>query len=599
MVVAVEQRDDADGHPYVYPGVRARIRRHLEVLYPPRAAREAEAALVEVLAPWFVDGRIPSPPPQLYDERDVVLITYGDQLRTPGVAPLRTLQRFVRERLTDLISTVHLLPIHPWTSDDGFAVADYSAVDPALGDWDDVRAFTGDVALMLDAVVNHTSASHPWFTDFLADRAPHQDFYLTASREADLSRVTRPRALPLLHPFEGTRGTVDVWTTFGPDQVDLDYRNPEVLAAVTDAILNYVAHGARLVRLDAIAFLWKQIGTSSIHMTQTHEVVKLWRTIIESVRPGTLLITETNVPHAENVRYFGRGDDEAHLVYQFPLAPLVLHAFDRGDARTLRVWAQGLRPPSDDTTFFNFLGSHDGIGLRPVEGILPPDDRQRLVERVRAHGGGVSFRANPDGTVSPYELNTVFFDALSDPTADEPLDRQIDRMCAAHAILLALAGVPAIYLHSLLGSRNWREGMEESGSLRTINRRKLDADEVGAQLDDPATLRHRLFRRLGRMLRVRRGHAAFHPNSPQVVREADPGVLVIDRATADGRSRVLCATSVVNTARLLDVPPTAGLPADAFCEPLLGAPGATTSPDGRLRAEIAPFGVLWLRVPPG
>src|SRR5690625_2575882 len=240
---------------------------------------------------------------------------------------------------------------------------------------------------------------------------------MPATGEVYLTRVTRPRALPLLHPFDAVDGLRHVWTTFSADQPDLDYRNPQVLAAMTQTLLRYVANGARLIRLDAVAFLWKQIGTTCMHLPQTHEVVKLWRTIVDAVAPGTMLITETNVPHTENVSYFGLGDDQAHLVYQFPLAPLVLHAFDSGNTATLRVWAQGLRTPSENTSFFNFLGSHDGIGLRPVEGLLDDDDVQRLVDRVQRHGGGVSFRSNADGSSSPYELNTVFFAALNDPFA--------------------------------------------------------------------------------------------------------------------------------------------------------------------------------------
>ncbi|CAN5180573.1 alpha-amylase family glycosyl hydrolase [soil metagenome] len=583
--------------PYVYPGVVSRLRRHLEILYPPRDAREAEAALVEVLAPWFADRPIPNPPRELLDQSDVVLITYGDQLRAPGEPPLRTLRQFVHQRLAGLVSTIHLLPIHPWTADDGFAVADYERVDPTLGDWAEIEAFRPHTRLMVDAVVNHTSASHPWFRGFLADADGCRDFYLTAHPETDLSRVTRPRTLPLLHPFEGVDGTRNVWTTFGADQVDLDYRNPQVLAAMTAVLLRYVTHGARLIRLDAIAFLWKQIGTSCIHLPQTHEVVRLWRTILDAVAPGTLLITETNVPHAENVRYFGNGDDEAHLVYQFPLAPLVLNAFDRGDARTLRVWAQGLWLPSEETAFFNFLGCHDGIGVRPVEGILPPEDVEALIERVRGHGGGVSYRAHADGSASAYELNAVYFDALSDPAAAEPMDRQVARMGAAQGILLALAGVPALYLHGLLGSRNWREGVEQTGSLRTINRQKLDVAQVQAELDDPSSLRHAVFHRLARMLRVRRSEPAFHPKAPQRIHGGDPGLLAIERVALDGSSRMLCVHSVVGEERVLELRAAAGLPRGAALEPLVGGPSGHTAADGSLRLPVGPFGVVWLRVP--
>ncbi|MGH3364611.1 MAG: alpha-amylase family glycosyl hydrolase, partial [Nocardioidaceae bacterium] len=444
-------------------GLGASLHGHLARIYgaPPAAGLAARfAGLTEQFSREWADGL--AVPESLFDETDVVLIAYGDQVREPGQAPLATLRRFLGEHNGGVISGLHLLPHYPATSDDGFAVADFAAVDPALGDWADVEALASEHRLMLDAVLNHTSASHPWFAGWLADDPAYDDFYLDLDPTTDLSSVVRPRTSPLLTRFESARGPRWVWTTFSADQVDLNYGNPEVLLAVTRELLRYVAHGARMLRLDAVAFLWKEVGTSCLHLPQAHEIIRLWRTVLDAVAPGTLLVTETNVPHRENLTYLGSGDDEAHLVYQFALPPLTLSAFQRGSARTLAAWASRLQAPTSETSFLNFLASHDGIGVRPVEGILSEGEVDDLCEAVLRNGGQISARIREDGGRSPYELNSVYLDALAGPEPEDQ-QRQVDRFLAAHSILLALAGVPLLYFHSLVGSRNWSEGAEREG----------------------------------------------------------------------------------------------------------------------------------------
>jgi glucosylglycerate phosphorylase len=583
---------DAAGHPAsraLGDDVLAELRAHLDRLYPEAAADDAARRLV-ALAERFA-ARRRSASARLFDETDVWLITYADQIREDGTPPLRSLHEFLCEHVAGVINGVHLLPFYPWTSDDGFAVADYEQVDPAVGEWADVSAVARDFRLMVDAVFNHVSAANPWFRRWLAGDPDYERFFVTADPGTDTSRVVRPRTSPLLTPVEAVDGVRHVWTTFSADQVDLDFRNPAVLLAVTEALLGYVERGAGIIRLDAIAYLWKELGTSCIHLPQTHEVIRLWRTLLDAVAPGTLLITETNVPHAENVSYFGHGDDEAHLVYQFPLAPLVLDAFATGDARVLQHWAADLRTPSLQTAFFNFLGSHDGVGVRPAEGLLPPARVQGLCERVKAHGGGVSYKANSDGTLSPYELNTVFFDALNPPEAGEPVDLQVARFLSAHSILLAVAGVPGVYVQALLGSRNWQEGVELTGRVRSINRQKLDRAQLEAELADPASLRHRIFTAFTGRIAVRIRQPAFHPNAGQRVLDAGAGVFAIERVARDGGQRLLCLHSTVDAPQIIQLDPS-----DAGDAPLVDlCDGTRYDPGPRgLEVVLPPYGVAWL-----
>ena len=202
--------------------------------------------------------------------------------------------------------------------------------------------------------------------------------------------MTRPRALPLLTAFHTKEGEKHVWTTFSEDQIDLNFECPDVLAEVLDILVMYAKAGAKFIRLDAIGFMWKQLGTTCMHLPETHELIKLMKDVLQEYAPGTKLITETNVPHADNISYFGNGEDEADLVYQFPLPPLTMYSLLKGDASILSSWMAGLKLPGSRVTYFNFLSSHDGIGVRPTEGILSDEDRQFLVEAALKNGGRVS-----------------------------------------------------------------------------------------------------------------------------------------------------------------------------------------------------------------
>ena len=345
-------------------------------------------------------------------EKDSILITYGDQLTSPEEMPLQTLGTFCSENLSGVIGGIHILPFYPWTSDDGFSVVDYRKVDPALGTWDDLATMQEHFRLMFDGVINHISSQSEWFQAFLKDDPNYADYFIVVEDSPDLSRVVRPRALPLLTSFQTPSGEKRVWTTFSEDQIDLNYQNPEVLLEILDILLMYVERGATFIRLDAIAYLWKEIGTTCIHLPQTHQVIQFLRAALNEVAPYAQLITETNVPHTDNISYFGDDSNEAQMVYNFALPPLILHTFRAGDACALSRWTEELSLPSDHVTFFNFLASHDGIGLNPVRGILSADEIDELVEQTLEHGGLVSYKQNSDGSQSPYEMNINYFSSF-------------------------------------------------------------------------------------------------------------------------------------------------------------------------------------------
>ncbi|MDW8425240.1 MAG: sugar phosphorylase [Meiothermus sp.] len=489
---------------------------HLEFLYPGRGGAVLEQ--LQALLKRYPNLAQPTPTPP-WSEKDAILITYGDQITQAGEAPLQTLHRFLRRYLQGVLSGVHILPFYPYTSDDGFSVVDFKQVKPEWGTWEHIQAIAQDFRLMADLVCNHASASSPWFQAFLRDEPKYQDYFTVVAPGTDLSRVFRPRALPLLTPFQTKSGEKLVWTTFSTDQIDLNFANPEVLLEVLDALLFYVKNGAQLIRLDAVGFIWKEIGTACVHLEGAHRIVKLMRLVLDVVAPQVVLITETNVPHKDNIAYFGNGQDEAQMVYQFPLPPLVLHTFRTGDASKLAAWAEGLKPPSEQTTFFNFLASHDGLGVVPAQGLLEPEEIAALVQQALDHGGRVNYKDTPEGPV-PYELCLTLFDALNHPHSDESEDLKINRFMAANAILLSLQGVPGIYIHSLLGSPSDHAGLEESGINRRLNRHKFSGPELEGLLSSPNTRAHRVLARYTHLLKVRAAHPAFHPGAPQVVMES-------------------------------------------------------------------------------
>jgi glycosidase len=485
-----------------------------------------------------------------------VLITYGDAIRSEGEAPLATLRRILNSCVGDAITDVHILPMFPYTSDDGFAVIDYRTINPDLGDWADVAALSRDYRLMFDFVANHVSGTCSWFTDWLAGESRYDGYFVEYDPAFDISLVTRPRTSPLFHSYPRSDGTkATVWTTFSDDQIDINMAGVPTLVEMTDVLLGYIARGASTIRLDAIGFLWKESGTSCMHLPQTHAIIKLWRAVVDYVKPGTQIITETNVPNAENRSYFGNGSDEAHQIYQFALPPLVLHAFTAGTTETLSRWAATVTPVSDTATYFNFLASHDGIGMRPSEGILTEDERYALVQKVLDNGGRVSIKPNPDGSQTVYELNINYLDALA---ASHELNQPAvvaAKGLAAHSILCSVVGIPAIYYHSLFGSSNDRVGLEATGINRRINRETLDAEHLVHELatDERRSI---VFDGIRHMLTVRGQHQAFSPYGPQSVERIDARVFVVRRAPGTD-DEVLCIANV--TDQQVELPTISGV----------------------------------------
>lgn len=558
--------------------VRLKIVNRLNRIYKNRLTDEWLDEFIK-----FIDERKnPNPRPKpKWDESKVFLITYGDTIRKKNEAPLRTLHQFSRKYFKGNISTIHILPFFPYSSDDGFSVEDFYEVNHELGDWQDILNLNSDFELMADLVANHASSKGTWFNQFLKGEQPGANFFFSPSDDFDTSKVIRPRSSDLLTEYKTANGSKKVWTTFSADQVDLNYRNPEVLKEMLNVFLFYLANGIRVIRLDAIAFLWKESGTSCMHEEETHEIVCLFREIMDYTYPGAILLTETNVPHYENITYFGLGD-EAHLVYQFALPPLILHALHFGSGHYLTQWARELNDPRRNTTYLNFTSSHDGIGVRPLEGLMPDEEKEKMVDNMKAFGARVTTRRLGEKDI-PYEINVTFFDALKG-TSTGVDEMQTERFLMSQTIMMSLQGVPAFYILNMFGVPNYVEGVQQTGSNRSINRRKFELSELETLLEE--TPEHKfILNRLIKRINMRNSMIAFSPETQQLVLNLGDNFFGILRKTDRIENSVVCIFNLTNKEKTLRLP--AGLM--EFCRDAL-----TRELHDPEKLNLRPYQSLWL-----
>lgn len=479
-----------------------------------------------------------------WSEKDAWLITYGDSVISPDETPLKTLKQFIDNYFSDSISGVHILPFFPYSSDEGFSVINYSQVNDSLGDWHDIEAISSDYDVMADLVINHCSQRSRWFENFRQQKHPGKDYFITEDHNKNFDNVVRPRTSPLLRETWTVDGDKYVWCTFSHDQVDLNFKNPDVLIEMLTIIKRYLEQGVKIFRLDAIAFLWKEPESPCIHLPQTHEIVRLIRTLIEAHSPQAIIITETNVPNHENLSYFGNAN-EAHAVYNFSLPPLLVQALLSGNSDHLKRWQMSMPPAQNGTFYFNFIASHDGIGLRPIKGLLDEDEVDQLINTLQSFGARVSWRSIENGKQEAYEINIALYDALQG-TDDGPDKWQRQRFICAHAIMFSLEGIPGIYIHSLLATQNDTQRVNLSNHNRDINRKKWDLQELSSLLENPKTHHNYILDTLKNLLKIRCAQTAFHPNAIQYTLHLGSQIFAFWRQSADRKQSIFCLHNVTN-----------------------------------------------------
>jgi sucrose phosphorylase len=568
--------------------IRERVSLHVKEIYGEEDAEEITEDLME--AANMSEQVLPvALGTSKWDQSDVFLIAYGNSIVREGRPPLRELNNFLVRDLKETFSGVHILPFNPYSSDDGFSVIDYTAVDPALGTWENIAAIESEFTVMADLVINHCSRESTWFKNFVKNKAPGRGYFIDGMEFEDLSKVVRPRSTPLLTEVETVDGVRQVWCTFGEDQIDLNYRNPDVLLEIVRVIRFYVEQGIRYFRLDAIAFLWKESGTTCVHLHQTHELIKLLRLVIENLEPNAVIITETNVPNRENLSYFGN-DNEAHLIYNFSLPPLLLHAVLNGDCRHLKTWMMSMPPARRGRAYLNFIASHDGIGLRPAEGLLSTEELDGLLETIRDGGGEISMRRMPNGELKPYEANIALYSAMARPIGSEEDGLQAARFICAHTIMLAMEGLPAIYIHSMLATENDREGMAKSGRERSINRHQWPAEALEAALGDDSRHHKAIFEEMKRLIEIRRHQPGFHPNATQYTLHFSDEIFAFWRESLDRDQSIFALHNVSAKKQSIPLMELNLIATESWRDLLSGT--AYTNLEAVI--ELEPYGCAWI-----
>ena len=486
-----------------------------------------------------------------WNESDIFLITYGDSIVSEKNKKLKTLKNFVDEFIKPYFNNIHILPFFPFSSDDGFSIIDYKKVRDDLGGWEDISLLSQDYRVMADIVINHASRQSEYFDEFLKGSGAYKDFFISLDKDEGFENVVRPRSSDLFQEMDISDKKKYLWCTFGHDQIDLNFKNPEVLLFFIELIYLYLKNGVKVFRLDAVAFLWKEKGTNCLNLPQTHEVVKLIRTLLDNYNQNTLLITETNLPNLENLSYFGNGD-EANAIYNFTLPPLLIWTLLMGDSTALRKWSMSMPPAKENTTYFNFIASHDGIGLRPTENILTNQERDTLIDIVKEFGGVISNRKKPDGTETVYELNIALLDAMKGTF--KGIDHmQVERFIACHAIMLSLEGIPAFYIHSVLGTTNDYELMKKNSQNRSINRKSWDSNEIKKRLLDEKSISNQVYKSIINLIKIRKKQPAFHPNAIQFTFNLGKNFFGIWRQSLDKKQSIFSVTNVTNIFQYLDL----------------------------------------------
>ena len=487
-----------------------------------------------------------------WSQKDIFLISYGDSIVETSDNKLKVLSKFLNKYCKKYFNNVHILPFFPYSSDDGFSITDYEIVRPDLGNWHDMKSLSKDFRVMSDIVINHASIKSKYFKNFIENKEDTQNFFIKLKNvQEGYESVVRPRSSDLFKEYEVNDETFYLWCTFSHDQVDFNFKNPKVLFFFIKLIHLYLKNGIRVFRLDAIAFLWKEYGTNCLNLPQTHEVVKLIRTLLNAYSKNTLLITETNLPNLENLSYFGE-NDEANAIYNFALPPLLLWTLVMGDSTAIRKWSMGMPPAKDNTSYFNFIASHDGIGLRPTEGILTDKERDTLVDIMTDFGGQTTKRKKVDNTESVYEINISLLDALKG-TFFGTDHMQLERFICCHSIMLGIEGIPAIYIHSLVGSTNDYKQVEKTNNKRSINRRSWKYDEIDKLLSDKESINNQIYSELTKLIDIRKDQTAFHPNATQFTFNLGKNFFGFWRQSHDKRQSIFCISNVTNVFQYLDL----------------------------------------------
>ena len=479
-----------------------------------------------------------------WSENTILLITYADSIsRGLSGKTLNDFGKFYKKYLKKFINSIHFLPFFPSSGDGGFSVKNHNDVDKAYGTWEDIQSLSKQANIMTDLVLNHSSSKGDWYKNFLDDKDPGKNYFYVVDKNYDCSKVVRPRDHDLLTEIELQNKKKFLWCTFSHDQIDLNFKNPDVLLEFIKLILKLSSYGIKIFRLDAVAFIWKQPGTTCLNLSQTHEIIKLLRDIVDQLDKNLIIVTETNLPKQENLSYFGK-NDEAHWIYNFSLPPLIVNTFLFEDSVALTKWSMKMPPAQLGNAYLNFIASHDGIGMRPAEGVLSDKEIKKMLQRLKKNGSKFSMRKLSNNEEKVYEANISLFNALQFTDSDLKGKFALKRFIAAHCIILAIEGVPAFYFNSLFATKNDEETFANTGVKRNLNRYKWHYSTLVDLIKTNNTIEKNCYEIFKELISIRKIQPAFHPNATQFTLNLDKNIFAVWRQSRDRKQSIFALTNV-------------------------------------------------------
>jgi len=472
---------------------------------------------------------------------------------------LRTKLPYLQELGINMLHVMPMLDCPPDHSDGGYAVRDFCKIDPRIGTVKDVEVLAGSLKkrsmlLVLDVVVNHTSNQHEWARRARQGEKKYQDyFYIFDDRETpDIYEETMPEIFPNTSPGNFTWDEeMGKWvmTVFNSFQWDLNYRNPEVLIEMINIILFWANKGADILRLDAVAFLWKKIGSTCQNEREAHLLLQLMKDCCQVTAPGVLFIAEAIVAPGEIAKYFGEdaiNAKECEIAYNATFMALLWDAVATKNAKLLSRGVKNLPDKLERATWLNYVRCHDDIGLGFADndvrlaGYDPVQHRRFLVDYFTGKfpdspASGLPFGDNPktgDARISGSLASLVGLETALESEDEHAINSAIKAIVLLHSLILSFGGIPLLYYGDAIGTLNSLEYLAvpaERDDNRWMNRSYFDWNKAEKRHQD-GTVEQRIFSALKKLIALRKETTAFADfDNRQLITSENPNLLVFSR----------------------------------------------------------------------
>ncbi|MGD8356862.1 MAG: alpha-amylase family glycosyl hydrolase [Lysobacterales bacterium] len=493
------------------------------------------------------------------DQQWVGMALYSDAF-AGDISGVASRINYLQELGVNMLHVMPILKCPPGASDGGYAVSDFRNVDERVGSLEDVRELARklrqrEMLLTLDVVVNHVSDQHEWAELAREGHEKYQDyFYVFQDREIpDMFEETMPEIFPETSPGNFTwdeKMGKWVMTVFNHYQWDLNYSNPAVFIEMLDILLFWANQGADILRLDAVAFLWKKLGTTCQNEREAHLILQLLKDCCQVTAPGVLFIAEAIVAPVEIIKYFGEDAviaKECEIAYNATFMALLWDAVATKNTRLLEQGIRNLPDKLDRATWLNYIRCHDDIGLGFDDadviraGYEPRAHRRFLVDYFTGEWDDSLARGQPfgrneksgDARISGSLASLAGLEAALERGDDKEIQQRIDLILLLHGMIMSFGGIPLLYYGDEIGTQNDFSYMDDEakrGDTRWIHRPVMDWDKAELR-NVQGTPEQRIYSGLERMIAVRKSTKAFADyNNRALISTGNPHLFVFMRS---------------------------------------------------------------------